>query len=156
MTGTTQKTTTQPRRRAILAGTAAALAAGALAALPKAASAAPGSDAELIAACDRFTALEYEKRRIFAATPASREAEIAAEPAIDKICAEQDDLLDQITDMQAKTLDGIRARVRMVFAADCPCFADYGDQDDQMIGALMHDLNSILGIGAVPGREKAL
>lgn len=148
MNGTKTETTTRAPRRAILAGAGAALAAAALAGT-KAASAAtapatgPNPDAELIAACDRFTALEH-KRRMIIASATTREAEKATEPLLDEIHAEQADLLDQIAEMQAASFDGIRARVRMIYAADCPCFADCGDWDDQMIGALMHDLKRVL------------
>lgn len=133
-----------------IGGAAGALAAGAIgvAMAPLRAEAAPGADAELIAACERFGALEHAKRRIFAGTPNDRAAEIAAEPAIDAIYVEQNDLMTRIAALQAITLDGIRARVRLAFAAECRCFDGGGDLDDQMLAALLHDLHALLRVGS--------
>ncbi|WP_287799260.1 hypothetical protein [Acidiphilium sp.] len=125
--------------KAAVAGAAAAIAAPALA------NAAGNPDAKLIAFCDRFTALEHEKRRIYATAADTVEADRAANAATAPIFEEQGHILDRVHEMEAVTWDGLRARLRMAFAFQPKCVEAPVDWDDMLAGAIIDDLNRLLG-----------
>lgn len=142
-------------RRQILGGAAAALAAAALGAGTKAAQATPKAsapwaspDAELIAACDRFAELEHRTRRILDEAPDTHEGDDAADAAIDPIREEQAAILDRVYEMEAKTWDGVRARLRMTVAYMPKCIDDPSDWDDMLAGAVIEDVDRLLGAAA--------
>lgn len=139
------------RRRALMTGAGVSLAAVACLAAAKTAEAAPSAaiglnpDAELIAACDRFADLERNGRHILDQAPNTHEGDAAAQAALDPIREEQAAILDRACEIEAQTWDGMKARLRMAFAYQPKCVECPSDWDDSIAGAILEDLNRMLG-----------
>jgi hypothetical protein len=86
-------------------------------------------DAELIAACAAFDALEMRVRRLFCG-PGDTAGEDARDAAMAVIAAEQEPFLAQICALSATMLDGHRARVRSL-ALWAPDLGDGGRHRDR-------------------------
>jgi hypothetical protein len=93
-----------PRRRAMLTGMGAALAAG------TAAAAAPNPDTDLIARCAAFDRLENARIALF--EDAARRDEDVTESAMAPVEAGQDRIVEAIWQTRAQTLEGVRAKAR--------------------------------------------
>ncbi len=135
--------------RAAMAGAAAAVAAPAVAQ-------AAGNDAELIALCDRFTELERQKRHIFDTAPNTLEGDRLAQAETAPLYEEQDQIITRAHEMDAKTWDGVRARLRMAFSYRPTCIEGPSDWDDCIAGAILHDTARLLGLPTDTAAEAAL
>ncbi|MCU4161741.1 hypothetical protein AiwAL_16810 [Acidiphilium sp. AL] len=144
-----------------LAGLAAGVAAVLVA--PIAAAAAPNADAELIALCARFDALTRYKGAVMAIPGLTIAEEKERDRTLAPLRAEQERLLDQITDtdMAAKTLEGVKARYRMIMLYGPECIESASDWEEMMIGAFLLDLGKseimgMIGAGTPEKPETAL
>lgn len=131
-------------RRRTLTGLAAGAASGLAA--PMAAKASPGADAELIALCARFDAVERHMMAAYAVTGLTFDEEKERLEGLKPLHAEQEALLDRITDsdMVAKTPDGIKARCRMIMLYGPTCLESPGGWDDMMIASLLDDMKGMM------------
>lgn len=125
--------------------TLATLAAGTAAALVAPIAAHAGtSDAKLIGLCARFTELEHQKREIYATGPDSIQADRRKEAVIAPLHEEQEAILDRIVDIKAVTVEGLKARLRMIMVYEPQCIDSPQGWDDEMVGALLTDMRSVL------------
>jgi hypothetical protein len=95
-------------------------------------------DAALIAACDEFANISRQRTALMNDEGLSEDARDDAEvPLMDRLEA----LLDSICEMRAVTVEGLRARGRMMVAyqVGSPVFPG-GPWPDAMVAALLHDL----------------
>lgn len=128
-------------RRRTLAGFAAGTAAALV--VPMAAMAGT-PDAELIAMCARFTDLEKTKKAIYSTGPDSIEADRQKESMISPLQEEQEAILDRIVDMKAITVEGLKARLRMIMVYEPQCIDMPQGWDDYMVAALLTDMQRVL------------
>jgi hypothetical protein len=133
-----------PSRRALLGGTAALLAGAVVAATTSASTAAASPDAELIQLCAEIDRLEDEWRSL-GSKPGMTEAEAAA--AEDKQDSQQGfyskrqfPLIEEISKMEATTLEGMRARARTIVKWGPDIWNPAPGVDEIMISALLRDL----------------
>ena len=127
-----------PRRQLITITTALAALAGIDTASTGMSALAEGQhpDADLLASLEEFDALERQKVTIYQQISADKEADEAATPLHDR----QAELLAEICEMHATTLDGCKARARslLLWSREAPEFS--GGWTDDMRVALTRDL----------------
>jgi hypothetical protein len=131
-------------RHGVLIGGTAALALAA----PAIAQTVAHPDAELLAACDEFNALERRHDILYAAEPDEDKRDILAAP----IEAAQRATVARLMDLRATTLAGCvgRARSYQLYMASDPFETDAGllaskFQNSRMLGALLRDLLALGG-----------
>lgn len=113
---------------------------------------APHPDAELLAACEAFDALERRMHGLFEGPTMIRDDDERIN-AIQGIEAEQEPYLDLILAGRAHTMDGILAKVRTVLLEDLeilsPNIDESGYVNMRLMFTLMRDLAELAG--AAPG-----
>ena len=138
-------TAPRPSRRGLLAGSTAALLAGAAfvtaaRAAPVASAVATGDDAELLALCAAFDTLESSVHALYYGSEALPEGDVRDE-AMDRIQDDQRPLVERIRTIPATTPAGIRAKSQslVTFAPDLlnPRDATF---DEALIASLLADL----------------
>jgi hypothetical protein len=139
-----------PGRRGLLGGAAALLAGAAAVTLPRAALATgAGPDAVLIRMVDILLALDAKTSKMWEELDdlPRATAEIIRERDIRPLLDAEWEMRMEIAGMQATTLDGFRAKARLVQCYNncAPGFADLGN-DDALAWSLANDL---LGVASV-------
>jgi len=124
--------------------TLASLAAGTAALVAPIAAHAGTSDAKLIGLCARFTDLEKKKRAIYATGPDTLEADRRKEAVIAPLHEEQEAILDRIVDIKAVTVEGLKARLRMIMVYEPSCIDAPQGWDDDMVGAQLTDMQRVI------------
>lgn len=144
---TTGATTPASTRRQLLGGAALAAltggAFGAAIALPDAGDAAPATfspDAELLAACASFDALEADYRATDFASDTRSAAGVAADAERDRIATAQLLFVERMIEHQAVTPAGYIARARSLLRWKPEMAHENGDVGDVLISALLRDL----------------
>lgn len=134
-------------RRCVIAGSIGAAAAIAVA---PAAMGAGNPDAELVALCREFNALEARYRTGFAVQCRTAEEEDKRDEKLTPLRVAQEALLARIADpaMVATSFVGIRARLETLLRYGPECLEEPRGWDDEMIGPLLIDLARIMKVYA--------
>ncbi len=123
--------------RAAMASAAAAMVA------PAVANAAGNPDAELIAMCDRYIALDAQYNAAYRVPDLTMETEEKIDQQTAPMQDEMNDILDRITRTEAKTPAGVAAIARVVTAYLDPSERDPEDEDrylsDRLISRLTRE-----------------